>query len=78
MNTVQTKKLTMTGWVFSILVSVGLLMSAGAKFAQPPEVVENLKKTGLSESLLVPIGIVELLCTICFLVPRTSFLGAIL
>ena len=78
MTLVQSKKLTIAGWSFSLLVSIGLLMSAGVKFAQPPEVVENLKKTGLDEFLLMPIGLVELICTICFLVPRTSFLGSIL
>jgi len=32
----------------------------------------------LPESLIMPLGIIELLCVVVYLVPQTSFLGAIL
>jgi hypothetical protein len=33
---------------------------------------------GLPESLIRPLGVIELLCVVVYLVPKTSFLGAIL
>ncbi len=55
-----------------------LLFSAGMKLARPAPVVEGFAKSGYPESLLLGIGIVELLCTVLYLIPRTAVLGAIL
>ena len=55
-----------------------LLMSAGMKIAQPPGFVESFKTFGYPMNEALPIGIVELLCTAIYLIPRTSVLGAIL
>jgi hypothetical protein len=66
------------GWVLTVLPSLLLIMSSVMKLVQPKEVVAGFKEFGYSESLLLPIGIVELACTILYLFPRTSVLGAIL
>lgn len=55
-----------------------LLFSAGMKLAKPPAVVEGFEKLGWSPDLAFPIGVVELVCTAIYLLPRTSVLGAIL
>jgi len=40
--------------------------------------MEGFVRLGYDESLALGIGLVELVCTILYLVPRTSILGAIL
>ncbi|MGH9672934.1 MAG: DoxX family protein [Bryobacteraceae bacterium] len=55
-----------------------LVMSAGMKFAQPPAFVEGFARFGYPMSQATGIGVVELLGTVIYLVPRTSVLGAIL
>ncbi len=67
-----------TGWVVSVLPSLVLVASAVAKFVAPAPVVEGFTKAGWNTNLLVPLGITELACTILYLVPQTSMLGAVL
>jgi hypothetical protein len=55
-----------------------MLISGIMKLVQPPMVVEDIAKSGISSSSLTMIGIVELLCIITYLVPKTAVLGAIL
>jgi uncharacterized membrane protein YphA (DoxX/SURF4 family) len=66
------------GWIIGILPCLALLLSAFMKFAKPPAVVQGFTKFGYPERLLLVLGIVELTCTILYLIPRTAFLGAIL
>jgi hypothetical protein len=72
------KKLLITGWVLSILPALLLFFSAAMKFAKPPAAVEGTLHLGWAEHLLLPLGILEVSCTILYLIPRTSVLGAIL
>jgi len=62
----------------SALPVLVLLMSAVMKFVQPPAVVEGFKHLGMPESLGIGLGILELLCTVLYVIPRTAVLGAIL
>ena len=55
-----------------------LLFSGVMKFVSPAEMKEGFTKLGWDESLAVGLGIVEIGCTIVYLIPRTSVLGAIL
>ena len=74
----QTNKvLYWTGWVLSLLPMPLLALSIGSKLAQVKEAVEGFTKMGIPGDLLLPIGIVELVITILYLVPRTAVLGAI-
>ena len=66
------------GRIVSALPVLFLLMSAAMKFAQPKEVLEGFAKLGWSPSLATGLGIVELVCTGLYVLPRTSVLGAIL
>jgi DoxX-like family len=72
------KKMLWTGRIISALPVLMLLLSAGMKLAKPPFVVEGFAKSGYPEHLLVVLGIVEVVCTIIYLIPKTSVLGAIL
>jgi hypothetical protein len=67
-----------TGRVISALPVLMLLMSAAMKFMKPPMVVEGMTKSGYPERLLLPLGIVELACTVLYVFPRTAVLGAVL
>ncbi len=72
------KKMLWAGYIMGILPVLMLLMSAVMKFVKPPPVVEGFAHLGLPESLALGLGILELICTVIYLVPQTSVLGAIL
>lgn len=75
----QPKWMTWTGRVLSALPALGLIMSATMKFVGAPDVVTPFTSHfGYPLNTLIPLGIVELACTLLYLVPRTSVLGAIL
>jgi len=40
--------------------------------------MEGMARAGFAERLVVPIGVLELICVVVCLIPRTSVLGAIL
>jgi hypothetical protein len=40
--------------------------------------VEATTQLGYPESLVIGIGVIELICLACYIIPRTSVLGAIL
>lgn len=66
------------GWALSVAPSLLLLMSAVMKLAKPAPVVQGFAHMGLSEALILPIGVLEVVCTVAYLIPRTAVLGAIL
>ena len=45
---------------------------------KPPDVVETFTKLGWNESIALTLAIVELGCTLIYVIPRTAVLGAIL
>jgi hypothetical protein len=67
-----------TGRVISALPVLGLLFSAAMKFLKPPEVIEGFTKLGYPENLALGLGILEVACTILYVIPQTAVLGAIL
>ena len=71
-------KVVWTGRVITIVVSLLFLFSAAMKFMGGAEVKEGMAHLGLPESMIIPLGILELACTVVYLIPSTSVLGAIL
>ena len=67
-----------TGRIMSALPVLMLLFSATMKFLKPAPVLENFTRLGYSEGVIFPLGVVEVACTLLYLIPRTSYLGAIL
>ena len=68
-------------WAGRILSAIPVLMMLFAgimKLIKPPSMVQGLAQYGYPESLVVIIGILEVACTVVYLIPRTSVLGAIL
>jgi hypothetical protein len=72
------KKMLWAGYVIGALPVLLLLMSAVMKLIKPPPVVEGFAHLGLPESLALGLGILELACTMAYVIPQTSVLGAIL
>ena len=72
------KAMYWTGWAISALPVLMLLVSAAMKFAKPAPVMEGMAKHGYSEDVIFGLGVVELACTVLYLIPQTSVLGAIL
>jgi hypothetical protein len=48
------------------------------KLAKPTPLVEEFTRLGYGEGHALPIGILEIVCTVLYVIPRTSVLGAIL
>src|SRR5256714_1903380 len=55
-----------------------LFVSGIMKFAKPGFVVEGMAQHGYPEGIILGLGVVELTCTVLYLIPQTSVLGAIL
>lgn len=72
------KKMLWTSRILSTLPVLMLLMSAVMKFLKPAAVVEGFTHLGWPERYALILGIVELGCTLLYLIPRTAVLGAIL
>ncbi len=72
------KKQLWIGRVMSGLPALFLLVDGGMKLVKPAFVVEATVRLGYPESVIVGLGIVLLACTILYLIPLTSVLGAIL
>ena len=66
------------GRIMSTLPALLLLLSAAMKLAKSSAVVEGFAHAGIPESLIIKVGIVELVCTVIYMIPQTSVLGAIL
>ena len=66
------------GRIITGLVAAFLLFDAVIHLMKPAPVVDAFAKLGLPLSLAVTLGIVELVCVVLYVVPRTSILGAIL
>lgn len=67
-----------SGRVLSGIAVLFLLMDATMKVLQVPVAVQGTAKVGYSPSVILPLGIIQLICLAAYLIPRTSVLGAIL
>ena len=67
-----------TGHIVSGLAALFLLWDGTMKLLKPAVVVKATRDLGYPESDIAGIGMVLLACTLLYLFPRTSILGAIL
>src|SRR5467141_635010 len=72
------KKALWAGRIISALPVLFLLMDGVMKLVRPVVVVETTVKLGYPAAVILPLGMVLVVCTILYAVPRTSVLGAIL
>ncbi len=71
-------KLLWTGRILSALPVLLLCFSAIMKLIQPAGFAEQAAPMGYTANVLFWIGIVELACTVLYVIPQTAVLGAIL
>ena len=77
-NTDISRKQLWAGRVLSGLAVLFLLFDAIGKLMQPVQVIEGTTQLGWPASVILPLGIIQVICLILYLFPRTSVLGAIL
>jgi DoxX-like family len=66
------------GQIMSALPALFLLVDGAMKLVKPEPVVKATVELGYAETVILPLGVVLLACTILYLIPRTAVLGAIL
>ncbi|MDB5035685.1 MAG: Arginine/ornithine antiporter ArcD [Chlorobi bacterium] len=76
-NVPGSKKLW-AGRIISGIVILFFLLDAGMKVLKTAPSVEGTMQLGYPASIVVALGIVQLVCLVFYAVPRTSVLGAIL
>ena len=66
------------GRIISALAALLLLFSGTMKLLKVPAVIVGMAHYGYPENLILYVGILEVGCTIVYLIPRTAILGAVL
>src|SRR5437867_192713 len=64
------------GRILSGLAVLFLLFDATVKVLQLPVALQGTGQLGYPQSVVLPLGIVQLVCLLVYLVPRSSVLGA--
>jgi DoxX-like family len=67
-----------TGRVLSTLAVLFMLLDAAGKFVMPAGVVQAFQRLGFPLSLGPGVGVLILVCTAAYVVPRTAVFGAVL
>ena len=78
MTPMVSKKMLWASYIISAIPVLILTMSAAMKFVKPVGMEEGMKHLGWEMSQATGLGILEIACTIVYLIPRTAVLGAIL
>ena len=75
----MSKPMLWTGRIISALPALFLLVSGiNLSLVQSPAVRESFAKFGYSPNIIAPLGILEAILAILYMIPQTSILGAIL
>ena len=77
-DAIISKKMIWTGRILSCVAVLFLLMDGVMKLFKPEVVVKATLQLGYPEADIVGIGILLLACTLLYVLPRTSILGAVL
>lgn len=67
-----------TGRVISWLIAAFMLLDAAMKFAKPAPVAKSFVQTGWPLELSSILGVILLVSTVLYVIPRTAVLGTIL
>lgn len=71
------KSANITGWVITVICLLFLLVDGGMKVFNAAVSIKGSVELGWPESQVQGLGIVLLLCTLLYAIPRTAVLGAI-
>jgi len=78
MSTDIPTKALWTGRLLSGLAVLFLTFDAAVKVLKLGPAIEATTQLGYPESAIVPLGLIEIVCVIVYLIPRTSVLGVVL
>ena len=73
----SSKPMLWTGRILSALAILFLTFDSVIKVLTLPPAVESTTQLGYASSLLLGLGLLELLCLVLYIIPRTAVLGAI-
>ena len=77
-TTKNSKASFITGTVISVLCILFLLFDAIGKIVRNTQSVSGTKQLGWPETAVQPLGIILLICTILYIIPKTKVLGSVL
>ena len=66
------------GWSMSGLIVLFLLLDSAGKLALEHHTIEATTRIGYPLAVIRPLGLICLVCTVLYAIPRTSILGAVL
>lgn len=66
------------GWVLSIIAILFLLFDSAGKLLRLDAVIKGTVELGFPESTIQGIGILLLICTVLYAIPKSAIFGAIL
>ena len=75
---VRSKAETRIGWVLSGITILFMVFDALGKLFLESHVVEATTQIGYPAGSIRPIGLIALICTLLYALPRTALLGAVL
>ena len=67
-----------SGWIISTLIILFMLVDGFGHVMKFAPYVKGTMDVGYPESVIMPLGIVELVITLLYAIPRTRIIGAIL
>jgi hypothetical protein len=70
--------MVIAGWILSAIPALMLLSGTYFALSGAPMVTEGMAHNGFPLSLVKTIGLIELTCSVLYLIPATAFYGAIL
>lgn len=72
------KRTLWAGRIFSAIPALTLLFGGAVKLLKLPSVMQGFAQYGYPANSIPVVGILEVACTVVYLIPRTAVLGAIL
>lgn len=72
------KKRLWTGRIIMGIIVLLLLLDASGKLMRLTPVIEGTVQLGYPESTVFTLGLIQFICIVLYMIPRTSILGAIL
>ena len=74
----NSKTMRLTGYALTGAFTLFMLFDVAIKLMRHPMVEETMRQLGFPGGLGLPIGVVEAICLVLYLVRRTAVLGAVL
>ena len=72
------KSIILAGWIIGIVAVASPVMTGVVKVVSPDLFEVGFTRFGYDLSVVRPLGVVQLVCTVLYLFPRTAVLGAVL